>query len=242
LHRHAVHDASLLDSTIDAITSQGGYAVAPCINNAQDVADAGFHMASVPFHDPDDDDKWFDRLDNNALDFPWDRDTLHDRFELATPRDWILLMGTSNVDFGTDQHNHVTLRDLELYSLASEQDDATAPLSGYEDGLALGYGTIEPPTQDLAMDSTIVLQPLQSPRRSHHDRHRGRNGDDRRTHNRVGPRPSAVIRDWYFTHSSSPYPSPEEIAALATLSGKSEHQVKICLSNFRARPKTGKYA
>jgi hypothetical protein len=115
-------------------------------------------------------------------------------------------------------------------------------LSGYDLDGSFEFGDFETQAQDLDITSSeIAPQSFQSPYGHNHGRRHGRNGDHRRTRGRVGSRPSAVIKDWYFTHSSSPYPPSEQIAALAALSGLSPPQVRVCLSNLRSRIKPGKY-
>jgi hypothetical protein len=119
-------------------------------------------------------------------------------------------------------------------------------LSGYGDAALLGFEPIETSTQYAdTVASKLVSQPLHLPSRHIHGRRQSRHersGDDRSTRSGPRSRSNAIIRDWYFKHSSSPYPSPDEIAALTTSSRKSKKQVKTCLSNLRARSKPGKHA
>jgi hypothetical protein len=89
-YRYVVHDVPTFGGIINGIENPGGFVVAPRTNIAQDIADSGFHAASAPFYKQTNDNAWLDRLDN-ALSFPWDQDMLHDRFELAAPRDCAML-------------------------------------------------------------------------------------------------------------------------------------------------------
>jgi hypothetical protein len=127
-----------------------------------------------------------------------------------------------------------------------ERYDADMLLSGYRDDALLGYGALETSTQYAnTVAPKLESQSLQLPSGHIHGRRQsrhGRNGNDRSTRSGPRSRSNAIIRDWYFKHSSSLYPSPDEIDALATLSGKSKKQVKICLSNLRARATPGKHA
>jgi hypothetical protein len=195
----------------------------------------------TPFHNQNHGHEWFHGLDNALCD-PWYQDTLDERFEVFALIYCALLKETSIVDHGTGRHDHVTLQDLKLYDFASEQCDTHIQPSGYGYDEPFGHGAIETPTEGLPMNSMIVPQPVQSPSEGYYNQHRRGNGDDGRACNRSYARSNAVIKDWYFTHLSSPYPSSEQIAALATLSSRSEQQVKICLSNLRARAKKGNYS
>lgn len=56
---------------------------------------------------------------------------------------------------------------------------------------------------------------------------------------RNSKRSSKFVTEWFSAHASSPYPTKDQITALATLSGLSIRQVKVCLSNHRARTKDG---
>jgi hypothetical protein len=200
--------------------------------------------SSTP-HDEDDDSLRLESLGDAAY-FPWGQDLSYESIELAAQDDCPLWTDPPNVNCRTERRDHVSLQDVELHHMNSERDDVVMQLSCYDLDASFGFSDIQTQTQVRNTNhSEAVPQSLQLPYRHNHglrhSRH-GRNGDDRCPRNSPRSRSNAVIRDWYFTHSSSPYPSPDEIAALATLSGKSEHQVKICLSNLRARAKPGQYS
>jgi hypothetical protein len=83
------------------------------------------------------------------------------------------------------------------------------------------------------------------PSRKHEPDHRSTAGSNSarrcpKPNGHILRRSSKFITDWYSAHSSSPYPTKDEITALATLSSLSIQQVKVCLSNHRARKKDGR--
>ncbi|KAH7139352.1 hypothetical protein B0J11DRAFT_41441 [Dendryphion nanum] len=45
----------------------------------------------------------------------------------------------------------------------------------------------------------------------------------------------STIKEWLYSHSSSPYPSKDDISNLASATGKTPRQVKVSLSNLRSR-------
>jgi hypothetical protein len=199
-------------------------------------------LASSIFYGQDDEDPCFDHLDNK-FHLPWDQSSSNGGIEVAAQENCLSWTDTFSLDCCIDRHEHVSLQDLELHDMARRPHDEFAEVDRYGDETFFGYGAIGTRRQDA---DTVILQAvphsLVLPSKHNHGRRHGHNGDDRRI--RSGPRfrPNAVIRDWYFTHSSSPYPSPDVIAALATLSSRSERQVKICLSNLRARAKEGEHS
>jgi hypothetical protein len=48
------------------------------------------------------------------------------------------------------------------------------------------------------------------------------------------------VKDWFLANTHFPYPSRDELTHLVTVSGLSKRQVRICLSNLRARTKSGR--
>jgi hypothetical protein len=166
-----------------------------------------------------------------VIDFPQDHDTKHENSGIEALDVCLLLTDANQDDQCVDRHNHVSLQDVEFCSEATQQYDAMMQMTS--------YGDVESDPHNRHTGSVhreVVPEPLQtSPQNC--VTHRGHNGDRRRAGGLRRSKPSAVIKDWYFAHSSSPYPSSKEIAAFATLSGQSDRQVKICLSNLRARTK-----
>jgi hypothetical protein len=163
-------------------------------------------------------------------------------FELADVGGQPSLTGIFEINQQHGWHDHVSLQDVESDSMFPREHVVTTFWRNYGCNASYEYGEIETLTHDLdTMDSKIVPQSSQSPSTRSHHRGHGPNGDGRHTRGHIHFRPNAVIKDWYLKHSSSLYPPPDQITALATLSGRSEHQVKICLSNLRARTKTGEY-
>jgi hypothetical protein len=197
------------------------------------------------FHDQDYDTRSLSQLPAE-LGFPWDQTTSRACFEFDPLDNSPSLTGICDADKDNDQCNYLCLQDVELHNMDPEQYDADMQLSGYGDDALLGYGAIGTSMQYAdTVAPKLVSQSLQLPSGHIHSRRQsrhGRNGDERSTRSGPRSRSNAVIRDWYFKHASSLYPSPDEIAALATLSGKSKKQVKICLSNLRARAKPGQHA
>jgi hypothetical protein len=196
-------------------------------------------LTSSTSHDQDEDNLCL--IDGTH--FPRDQDLFHGSNEFAAQEYCPSRTALLNVDNRIEPHDYVSLQDLELRNTDPEQVDATMQLSGYDLNGSFEFGDFETQAQDLDITSSeIAPQSFQSPYGHNHGRRHGRSGNHRRTRGRVGSRPSAVIKDWYFTHSSSPYPPSEQIAALAALSGLSPPQVRVCLSNLRSRTKPGKYA
>ncbi|PSN67351.1 hypothetical protein BS50DRAFT_390024 [Corynespora cassiicola Philippines] len=53
---------------------------------------------------------------------------------------------------------------------------------------------------------------------------------------RPGPKAhSRMIKQWLLDHRTIPYPTDEEVLALATVCGRTSQQIRISLNNFRAR-------
>jgi hypothetical protein len=154
--------------------------------------------------------------------------------------------GSYAFDHPIDRYNYVSLSDLELRNRADESDIPDLDLpdwysNTYKDHAGLASSMQDP--DSVTPDIVPGLFPS-SPTRSHDLQQRETYDAMHKlsySNGRASQRPSAAVKDWYLAHATSPYPSPDEVQELAMSSGLTEHQVKICLSNLRARSKDGKY-
>jgi hypothetical protein len=138
-------------------------------------------------------------------------------------------------DYPIDRYSYVSPSELELRNTVGESDKPDLDLLDWESNTYKDHAGLASSMQDLefvALDIVPGLFPSSSTR-SHDFQERETHATMHETssqHGRTSQRPSAAVKDWYLAHSSSPYPSPDEVQ---------EHQVKICLSNLRARSKEG---
>jgi hypothetical protein len=136
-------------------------------------------------------------------------------------------------------HGFVSLQEIQLYNI--EQNMPGTLSNDRSLGAFSSPNRSERSMQDSDLENLNIVSELcgsSLPTRNR-DRYRALSPGSHRARGRILSKPSAVIRDWYFAHSSSPYPSPKVTAELARLSGLSEQQAKQCLSNLRARAKNG---
>jgi hypothetical protein len=156
-------------------------------------------------------------------------------------------LGSYTLDYPIDRYDYVSLSELELHSIAGKSNISDLELADWgfnacEDHAGFASSKQDPDT--VTLDIVSDLFPSSSTR--NYDFQQRRNSDNMHKplylHGRASQKPNAVIKDWYLAHSTSPYPGPNEVRELATSSGRTEQQVKICLSNLRARSKEGKYS
>jgi hypothetical protein len=150
------------------------------------------------------------------------------------------------VDHSIDRCNYVSLSELELRNIVGESDIPDLDLADWDPNAYKDHTGLAFSMQDLdSVTLQIVPGLYPSPSTRSHDIQQSETYDTMHRasnlHDRESQRPSAAVKDWYLAHSTSPYPSPDEVQELAMSSGLTERQVKICLSNLRARSKDGKY-
>jgi hypothetical protein len=132
----------------------------------------------------------------------------------------------------THEHSFVSLRDLDLQQtnpglVPSVTDD----LFEYDDYMQSKFNYTSLATCTLRAENSELPQ-------NYFETEQDEGGFKSTPRGRNVKR-NAVIREWLLSSASSPYPSRDQLSALAFSSGLSIRQVQICLHNLRARTKTG---
>jgi hypothetical protein len=132
-----------------------------------------------------------------------------------------LLNDASWEDEAAQEHAFVSLRDLDLQQTHPAHDDHMQSNPKY----------INSAIRTSRVAESELLQNDFKPEQIE--------GDCRSTPQGPSGKRNAVIKEWLLSNASLPYPSQDQLADLSISSGLSCRQVQVCLSNLRARAKSG---
>jgi hypothetical protein len=151
--------------------------------------------------------------------------------------------GTYPVDQHISGHNYASLLGTGLLDTDAANTITGLKSTGWDFDSIDEHADFTCPMQNLEPVSFDSVPIPSISTKDHYYRQRNSGDISSRTPRLRGPtskKPSAFVKDWYLTHASPPYPSRDQVGALATLSGLSKQQIKTCLNNLRARTKDGK--